>query len=87
VAGATLADTVEYTQQRAALGQPVAGFQNTRFRLADMSTELDVTRVFVDQTVLAYNEGELTAVDAAKAKYHPTGAVPFRQARDNEVHG
>jgi long-chain-acyl-CoA dehydrogenase len=33
-----------------------------------MSTELDVTRVFVDQAVLAYNEGELTAVDAAKAK-------------------
>jgi alkylation response protein AidB-like acyl-CoA dehydrogenase len=68
VAGATLAGTVEYTQQRAAFGQPVADFQNTRFRLADMSTELDVTRTFVDQAVLAFNEGDLTAVDAAKAK-------------------
>lgn len=60
--------TVEYTDNRRAFGQPVADFQNTRFELAQMSTELDVTRNFVDQAILAFNAGELTVVDAAKAK-------------------
>ncbi|MGY2084024.1 acyl-CoA dehydrogenase family protein [Blastococcus sp. SYSU DS0539] len=69
---ATLASTVQYTDQRTAFGQPVADFQNTRFRLAEMVTELDVTRVFVDEAVLAYNDGELGAVDAAKAKLWST---------------
>lgn len=68
VADATLAVTVDFTQQRIAFGQPIADFQNTRFELADLATELDVTRAFVDKALLAYNEGELTAVDAAKAK-------------------
>ncbi len=68
VADATLRTTVEYTQQRFAFGQPIADFQHTRFRLADLATELDVTRAFVDKSLLAYNEGDLSAVDAAKAK-------------------
>ncbi|MGY1883785.1 MULTISPECIES: acyl-CoA dehydrogenase family protein [unclassified Blastococcus] len=68
VAGATLAATLDYTQQRTAFGQPVADFQNTRFELADVSTEVDVTQVYVDRAVLAYNDGELGAVDAARAK-------------------
>ncbi|GAB2888411.1 acyl-CoA dehydrogenase family protein [Nocardioides pacificus] len=69
---AVLATTLDYTQQRQAFGQPVADFQNTRFRLADLSTELDVTRAFVDKALLAYNEGDLGAVDAAKAKLWAT---------------
>ena len=36
--------TLEYTKERQAFGQPVAGFQNTRFKLAEMATEIAVTR-------------------------------------------
>jgi len=61
--------TLDYTNQREAFGQPIADFQNSRFVLAEIATELDVTRAYVDKCVLAYNEGKLSAVDAAKAKW------------------
>ncbi|MDQ7909051.1 acyl-CoA dehydrogenase family protein [Phytohabitans sp. ZYX-F-186] len=67
-ATAVLADTVAYTNERHAFGQPIADFQNTRFELASMVTEIDVTRAYVDQAILAHGEGELSIVDAAKAK-------------------
>jgi alkylation response protein AidB-like acyl-CoA dehydrogenase len=63
-----LATTVAYTDERVAFGQPIADFQNTRFVLADVATELDVTRAFVDKAILAFNDDDLTGVDAAKAK-------------------
>lgn len=67
-ATAVLQSTLEYTDSRVAFGQPVADFQNTRFVLADVATEIDVTRAFVDASILAWNAAELTVVDAAKAK-------------------
>ena len=63
-----LADTVRYTRNRKAFGQRIADFQNTQFELADMKTELDVARTYIDQAILSYNDGDLTAVDAAGAK-------------------
>jgi acyl-CoA dehydrogenase len=60
--------TMEYIQERHAFGQPIAAFQNTRFKMADMRTEIDVAQAFVDQCVLQHNDGKLSAEDAAKAK-------------------
>ncbi len=60
--------TMEYTQQRKAFGRRIADFQNTRFKLADMRTEMDIAQSFVDRCVLEHNEGKLSAEDAAKAK-------------------
>jgi alkylation response protein AidB-like acyl-CoA dehydrogenase len=60
--------TVEYTKGRTAFGKPVASFQNAQFELATAVTEVDVLEAYVDKAVLALNDGELTAVDAAKAK-------------------
>ncbi len=71
-ADAALAWTLAYTTEREAFGRPVADFQSTRFDLADMSTELDVTRAYLDRCVLAFNAGTLTAVEAAKAKLWAT---------------
>ncbi|HUZ25972.1 MAG TPA: acyl-CoA dehydrogenase family protein [Streptosporangiaceae bacterium] len=71
-ADAALAWTLEYVQQRRAFGQPIADFQNTRFVLAEVATELDVTRAFVDKAVMAVGSGTLTAVEAAKAKLWAT---------------
>lgn len=44
-------------------------FQNTRFVLAEVATELDVTREYVDRAIQAWNADELTAVDAAKVEW------------------
>lgn len=62
--------TVEYCRQREAFGGPLTDKQHVRFELAEMSTEIDVAEAYVDKSVLAYNAGELTAVDAAKGKWY-----------------
>ncbi len=64
--------TVDYVGERQAFGQTIASFQNTRFELAEMKTELDIAWVFVDRQIEALNEGELTATDAAEAKWWVT---------------
>jgi alkylation response protein AidB-like acyl-CoA dehydrogenase len=66
---AALAWTLEHVTTRTAFGQPIGSFQNSRFRLAELATELDIARHFVDDCVRALNAGELTPVDAAKAKW------------------
>lgn len=64
--------TLEYTQNREAFGQPVADFQNTRFRLADMATTVDVLWAYNDRAMQLYRKGELTADEAAKVKFWST---------------
>ena len=68
-ADAVLAATTRYCFERRAFGKPIGDFQNTRFVLAEMTTELDVTRAYLDACVLALNAGTLSSVDAAKAKW------------------
>jgi acyl-CoA dehydrogenase len=70
VAGAQLSWnlTADYVKERKAFGKPLAAFQNTQFKLAELRTELDLAQVYVDQCVRSFNAGQLTAVDAAKAK-------------------
>jgi acyl-CoA dehydrogenase len=60
--------TYDYVRERKAFGKPLAAFQNTQFKLAEVRTELDIAQSYVDQCVVAFNAGQLTAVDAAKAK-------------------
>jgi len=60
--------TVAYCRERRAFGQSIGSFQNTRFKLADLATELTVAESFVDRCVLAHNAGRLTAGEAAMAK-------------------
>ena len=61
--------TLEYVKERTAFGQPIGSFQNSRFRLAEMATEVEIAQTFVDRCVLALNAGELTAEEAAMAKW------------------
>jgi len=68
-AAAALGWTLEHVKSREAFGQPIGSFQNTRFRMAEMATEIDIAQHFVDDCVRALDAGELTAVDAAKAKW------------------
>ena len=60
--------TMDYISERKAFGRSIADFQNTRFQMASMRTELDVAQAFVDECVLRHNDGKLSAEDAAKAK-------------------
>ena len=60
--------TLEFVTERKAFGKRVADFQNTQFKMAELRTELDFAQVYIDQCVAAQNRGELSAVEAAKAK-------------------
>jgi long-chain-acyl-CoA dehydrogenase len=64
-----LAQTREYVTGRTAFGRPVGSFQHSRFVLAELHTETTIARTFVDECVRQLGTGELTAVDAAMAKY------------------
>jgi alkylation response protein AidB-like acyl-CoA dehydrogenase len=61
--------TLDYVKERTAFGQPIGSFQNSRFRLAEMATEVEIAQTFVDRCVLALNAGELSAEEAAMAKW------------------
>jgi alkylation response protein AidB-like acyl-CoA dehydrogenase len=64
--------TLEYCKERQAFGKPIGSFQNSRFTLAEMATEIEIGQAFVDKCVVAHNAGELTAEEAAMAKYWAT---------------
>jgi alkylation response protein AidB-like acyl-CoA dehydrogenase len=61
--------TCDYCRGRTAFGQPLTSNQHVRFELAEMATEIDVAEAYVDKSVMAYNAGELTPIDAAKGKW------------------
>jgi long-chain-acyl-CoA dehydrogenase len=66
---AILDETLAYTKERQAFGHPIGTFQHNKFLLAELYTRVEVTQAYVDQCIAAYLAGELTAVDAAKAKW------------------
>ena len=61
--------TVDYVKQRKVFGQPVAAFQNTRFTLAELQTEVQVARVFVDKCLELLLSNTLDTATASMAKY------------------
>ncbi|MEQ8263067.1 acyl-CoA dehydrogenase family protein [Pseudohaliea sp.] len=63
-----LALTVDYVQERKAFGQAIGAFQNTRFKLADVKTEIGLNRALYEQCADEYARGELTADKAAMLK-------------------
>jgi len=67
-----LEDTIKYVNERQIFGQPVANFQNTKFKLAEAATHTRVARVFVDRCIELLLKGELDTETAAMAKWWVT---------------
>jgi len=63
-----LEQTIQYCQERTAFGRPIGKFQNSRFKLAEMKTELTVGRVFLDHCIMLQDSKELSNEEAAMAK-------------------
>jgi alkylation response protein AidB-like acyl-CoA dehydrogenase len=64
--------TLDFVKSRRAFGQTIGSFQNSRFKLAELRTQLDGIQSFVDQCVMLANAGELDAATAAEAKLAAT---------------
>ena len=82
-----LEQTLDYVKERKAFGQPIGSFQNSRFVLAELATEIDIAEHYVDDCVRALNAGELTAVDASKAKWWCTELQGRAVDRCLQLHG
>ncbi|MFL0274521.1 acyl-CoA dehydrogenase family protein [Mycobacterium sp. SMC-19] len=67
-ARSALAATIDYVQNRNVFGSPVASFQNTKFELAAVSTEIEAAQCMLDRAVADHVEGILSGADAARTK-------------------
>ncbi|MGW0037751.1 acyl-CoA dehydrogenase family protein [Gordonia sp. NPDC003376] len=83
----TFARTLEYVKERTAFGSPVSSFQNTRFVLAELATELDLARTFLDDCIAEHVAGELTAARAARLKWWATELQVRTADRCLQLHG
>ena len=61
--------TLQYAKDRKAFGQSIGSFQHNRFLLAEMDTELEIGEAYIDRCLQAVVDGDLTAVEASKAKW------------------
>lgn len=86
-AEAAVAMTLQYTKERKAFGRRVIDFQNSRFALAEMSTEVSVTRAFVDRCISEHVAGKLSVDDAAKAKWWASDMLKRIVDRGVQLHG
>ncbi|HKU42299.1 MAG TPA: acyl-CoA dehydrogenase family protein [Polyangiales bacterium] len=64
----SLDDTVAYVKERKAFGKPIAAFQNTQFKLAELASQVEVGQCFVDQLCLRHARGEELVTEASMAK-------------------
>jgi alkylation response protein AidB-like acyl-CoA dehydrogenase len=86
-AEAALEWTITYVRERTAFGQPIGSFQHSRFTLAELHSETQIARVFVDRCVEALDTGSLTAEDAATAKWWCTELQGRVTDRCLQLHG
>lgn len=86
-AEAVFAETLAYCRTRRAFGRPIGELQHVRFELAEMSTELEVARTFVDQCVLDHVAMRLDAAGAARAKWWCTDVQKRVIDRCLQLHG
>jgi alkylation response protein AidB-like acyl-CoA dehydrogenase len=86
-AEAVFAETLAYCRTRTAFGQPIGSFQHNRFVLAEISTELEVARTYVDQCVADFVAGRFDAVAAARSKWWTTELQRRIVDRCLQLHG
>jgi acyl-CoA dehydrogenase len=82
-----LEDTIAYTKQRRAFGQPIASFQNSQFKLAEMATEIEVGQSFVDRALAAHVRGDEIVTEVSMAKWWTTELLKRVTSQCLQLHG
>ncbi|MFC8719586.1 acyl-CoA dehydrogenase family protein [Kitasatospora sp. NPDC057198] len=86
-AAAALRFATAYVKERTVFGKPVAAFQNTKFVLAECATEVEAAQLMADRALELHDRGELSVVDAAKAKLFCTEAAGRVIDKCLQLHG
>lgn len=89
VAGAeeVLRMTIGYVKSREAFGQPISKFQNTQFKIAEMATEIEVSRAFVDQLIADHIAGKEVVTKVSMAKWWTTEMTKRIVSQCLQLHG
>jgi alkylation response protein AidB-like acyl-CoA dehydrogenase len=87
VADAAVKWTLDYTKERKAFGQSISQFQNSKFLLAELATEVQIAQVYVDRCIELHCEAKLSAEQAAAAKYWCTELQNKVVDRCLQLHG
>lgn len=79
--------TIDYVKQRTAFGQPISKFQNTQFKIAEMATEVQIGRTFLDQLIARHIAGENVVTEVSMAKWWTTDLAKKMAAECMQLHG
>jgi acyl-CoA dehydrogenase len=82
-----LEDTVTYVKERHAFGQPIAAFQNTQFKLAELATEVEIGQAFVDKLLAAHVRGDAIVSEVSMAKWWTTDLQKRLTGECLQLHG
>jgi acyl-CoA dehydrogenase len=82
-----LEDTIEYVKGRRAFGRPIASFQNTQFRLAELATEVEVGQAFIDKLLASHVRGDEIVAEVSMAKWWSTDLQKKLTAECLQLHG
>ncbi|MFG6147051.1 acyl-CoA dehydrogenase family protein [Halobacillus sp. B23F22_1] len=79
--------TIDYVKNRHAFGQTIASFQNTQFKLAELQTEVEIGRTFLDRTIQSHINGEDVEKEVSMAKWWITDLVKKVAGSCMHLHG
>lgn len=82
-----LEQTIDYVKERKAFGKPISQFQHTQFKLAEMKTEINIGRVYVDRLIESHINGEDIVTEVSMAKWWITDLVKKVAANCVQLHG
>lgn len=82
-----LADTIAFVRERRAFGRPIASFQNTQFKLAELATEVEIGQAFLDKLLLAHVRGEDIVTEVSMAKWWTTDLQKRLTSQCLQLHG
>jgi acyl-CoA dehydrogenase len=83
----TLDDTIDYVRQRRAFGKPIAAFQNTQFKLAELASEVEVGQAFIDKLLAAHVRGDELVKEVSMAKWWTTDLQQRLTRECLQLHG
>ncbi|OIK16532.1 acyl-CoA dehydrogenase [Bacillus sp. MUM 116] len=82
-----LSMTVDYVKEREAFGKKISEFQNTQFKLAEIATQVQIGRTFIDDLVVKYMQGQDVITEVSMAKYWITDMARKNAAECLQLHG
>ncbi len=82
-----LHDTLEYVKQRHAFGRPIAAFQNTQFKLAELASEVEIGQAFVDKLLVAHTRGDEIVSEVSMGKWWTTDLQKRLTGECLQLHG